>query len=287
MVVIYELIKQEVLADAVLRADETPHRMLEGDDRKRWYLWGFSTETACFFECHPSRSGDVSTAVLNRSNCLVLLSDVYSGYGKSLRLTNKLRLEEERPTIEAAYCNAHARREFFTGASDSPDMTADQKIMIEYYKSIYKLNKESKGLSTNEVLEKRLEMKPYFEAMKIEAEQKISGYSSKSQMAGAYGYFLKNYSGLTLFLSNHLVPIDNNGSERNLRSPVVGRKTWYGTHSRKGAWVAAVHFSLVQSCKLNSVNPREFYNDATQRIHTGSKLLTPRQYKMTTQPDTC
>jgi len=279
MVGLYELIKREVLAEEVLRADETPHRMLEGDAKKRWFLWGFSTPRACFFECHDTRSGDVSTAVLSSSNCTVLVSDVYSGYGKSLRLTNELRKNEGKSLIEAAYCNAHARREFWAGDWDSPEMSADQKIMIDHYKEIYKLNDESKGLCSEGILQKRLEMKPHFEAMRTEAEQKIDLYSSKGQMGGAYNYFLKNHEGLTLFLNNHLVPIDNNASERLLRSHVVGRKTWYGTHSRRGAWVASVHFTIVETCKLNGVNPREYYLNAIDRIHSRQQLLTPSQYK--------
>lgn len=279
MVGIYDLIKLEVLRAAVLRADETPHRMLEGDEKKRWYLWGFSIEFACFFECHDTRSGDVSTAVLVASKCLVLLSDVYAGYVKSLRIANKLRAEQGLALILAAYCNAHARREFWAGDWDSPEMTEDQKIVIELYKKIYKLNAESQGLSSEGILQKRLEMKPHFEAIRSEAELKVDTYSANSQMASAYNYFLKNYDGLTLFLTNRLVPIDNNGSERLLRSHVVGRKTWYGTHSRKGAWVAAVHFTITETCKLNGVNPREYYLDAIGRIHMGQRLLTPRQYQ--------
>jgi transposase len=284
---VYELIKREVLSEEVLRADETPHRMLEGDEKKRWYLWGFSIEKACFFECHASRSGDISTEVLKSSNCLILLSDVYSGYQKSIRLANEIRIEDGRQPILPAYCNAHARREFWIGDWDSPEMTEDQKIMIKYYKEIYKLNDESMGLSPEEILQKRLKMKPHFEAMKSEAEAKTPGYSSKSQMGSAYSYFLKNYHGLTLFLANHLVPIDNNGSERLLRSHVVGRKTWYGTHSPKGAEVAAVHFTVVETCKLNKLNPREFYLDVVQRIHSGQQLLTPSQYKAQLEPNTC
>lgn len=287
MMGVYDLIKSEVLRDEVLRADETPHRMLEGDEKKRWYLWGFSSEIACFFECHDTRSGDVSTEVLNSSLCLILLTDVYAGYLKAIRLANELRAREGRPLIRPAHCNAHARREFWAGDWDSPEMTSDQRIVIELYKQIYKLNKESKGLCPEGVLQKRREMTPHFEAIKAEAEQKIDAYSSKSQMASAYSYFLKNYDGLTLFLTNHQVPIDNNGSERLLRSPVVGRKTWYGTHSRAGAQAAAVHFTIVESCKLNRVNPRQYYLDAVDRIHQKQELLTPRQFKEILDKNTC
>ena len=122
-------------------------------------------------------------------------------------------------------------------------------------------------------------MKPLFDAIKQEATQKIENYSSKSQMYTAYNYFIENYEGLTRFLDNHLVPIDNNLSERLLRSPVVGRKTWYGTHSRRAAETAAVHFSIIESCKLIGLNPREFYADAVRRVHKKETPVTPQEYK--------
>jgi transposase len=277
---VYQRIKDEVLRAMILLADETPHKMLEGDPKKSWYLWGFSSETACFFECHDSRSGDVSSDVLKKSNCLVLVSDAYTGYIKSAREANKLRAERGLPLIRIAFCNSHARRRFYSGEKDSAkSVGADAKFMLDQYKAIYRLNDESKGLSDEEILAKRAEMKPYFEAMKAEALLKKDTYSSQSAMADGYEYFLKYYDGLTLFLENAPVPIDNNPSERLLRSPVVGRKTWYGTHSRKGARVAAVHFTIVESCKLVGVNPREYYPAMVERIHRKEDLLTPSEYK--------
>ena len=80
------------------------------------------------------------------------------------------------------------------------------------------------------------------------------------------GYFLKNYDGLTRFLINSELPIDNNPAERLLRSPVVGRKTWYGTHSKRGAETSAILFSLVGSCKLNQINPREYFKKLAKNI---------------------
>ena len=52
---VYKLIKKGILESKVLHADETPHRMLEGSAKSQWYLWGFSTERHCFFECRDSR----------------------------------------------------------------------------------------------------------------------------------------------------------------------------------------------------------------------------------------
>src|ERR1035438_9060198 len=87
----YRRIEQRVLASRVLHADETPHRMLEGSDKKSWYLWGFSTPEHCFLECHDTRSGDVASNVLLKSRCEVLVTDVYSGYGKATRIANGQR----------------------------------------------------------------------------------------------------------------------------------------------------------------------------------------------------
>ncbi len=285
---VYWAHRQEVLVADILRADESPHRMLEGDAKKRWFFWGFSSATACFFECHSTRSGDVSTQVLNASACAVLVSDVYSGYRKSIKMANQLRLEKGLPQIVAGYCNAHARREFFDGEQDEKEnISLDAKYMVDQYKRIYRLEAEAKELSAEGILEKREQMKPIFEAMRNEALEKINTYSSKSQMGKAYSYFLNNYDGLTLFLSRARVPIDNNSSERLLRSHVVGRKIWYGTHSKSGAEAAAVHFTIVESCKLNQVNPRQYYLDMIRRIHAGQPVVTASQYKQERSTDTC
>jgi transposase len=143
---VYILIKNETLATAVLLADETPHRMLEGDAKKRWYLWGFSNSYAAFFECHDTRSGDVSTNVLVQSTCQVLLSDAYSGYKKSINVANEIRASQGLPPIAAAYCNAHARRQFYSGTKDDTP-SIDAEFIVKKYDEIYRLNDESKILS--------------------------------------------------------------------------------------------------------------------------------------------
>ncbi|TAF72721.1 MAG: hypothetical protein EAZ58_01885 [Flavobacterium sp.] len=97
----------------------------------------------------------------------------------------------------------------------------------------------------------------------------------------AVNYFLNHYGGLTLCLTNLDLPLDNNLAERELRAPVIGRKTWLGTHSRRGALTTAVLFSIVQSCKLNGVNPRHYLPWAVKQIHQGKEVLTPHEYLIT------
>lgn len=62
-----------------------------------------------------------------------------------------------------------------------------------------------------------------------------------------------------------------------MRNPVIGRKTWYGTHSRRGAETAAILFTVIESCKLNRINPREYVKKLVDEIHQGKPALTPAE----------
>jgi transposase len=272
----YSLLKTEVMCSRVLCADETPHRMLEGSDKKSWYLWGFSTENLCFLECHDTRSGDIASDVLMKSKCEILLTDKYSGYGKAVRICNKTRSSLGQPLIQSAYCNAHARRYFFK----SFPHYQEAKLYLEHYHEIYQLNSASKGKPPPDIFELRTQMKWRFEAMKEQALLDLASYPVQSKFGKALGYFLDNYLGLTLFLNDPDVSIDNNSQERLLRGHVVGRKTWYGTHSERGALTAAILFSLVETCKLNQVNPREYFKNLVEDLLAGGKTYTPKDFKL-------
>ncbi len=272
---VYLLIKDGVLKARVLSADETPHRMLEGSKKKSWYLWGFSTPILCFLDCRDTRSGDVASDMLLNSICEFLVTDVYSGYGRAIKTVNLVRAEKGQIPIESAYCNAHARRYFFKPREAYPEAC----FYLDHYHEIYKLNKESKGKPPDEVLKLREQMTPHFEAMRLRALEELPRYPGGNKYKKALNYFLENYDGLTLFLTEAEVPIDNNAQEQLLRSHVVGRKTWYGTHSERGAETAAILFSIVETCKLNGVNPREYFPKLTQDLLDGKPAYTPADFK--------
>jgi len=271
---VYTQIKKEILVANVLSADETPHRMLEGSEKKSWYLWGFSTPKACYLECRDTRSGDVASDILINSNCEVLLTDVYSGYGKAVRDANVVRRTKGLPFIRNAYCNAHARRAFHRALDNFPEAS----FYLDQYQKIYMHNAESKDKPPPDILECRQKMKPLFEEMRRRAMDELGKYSEKSSYAKGLRYFLENYAGLTLFFNTPEVAIDNNSQERLLRSPVVGRKTWYGTHSKRGALTAAILFSIVETCKLIMVNPREYIACLTRDLLSGASPYSPLEF---------
>ncbi len=277
----YDKLRHELSEEKVLHADETPHKMLEGSPKKNWYLWGFSGSNACYFEIQNTRSGDVASDFLKDSNCEFLMSDVFSGYAKAVREVNKKRKQFNRSSIESIYCNAHSRRYFKKAEEKFPE---EAEFFIDVYSKIYRLEKIAKDRPPDRVLRVRRLMAPLFEEMKQYAIDNYAAYSSKSSIARAMSYFLKNYNELTKFLKNKDLPIDNNHQEALLRNPVIGRKTWYGTHSKRGAKTAAILFSLVESCKLNKVNPREYFKKLIKELHSKKLPFTPKDFKELTNP---
>lgn len=276
---LYEQLKRDAFSSRVLQADETPHRMLEGDAKEHWHFWGFSGSHAAYFEAHSTRSGDVASGLLKDSACQVLVSDVYSGYKKAARETNDYRIKNNLPRIQTSYCNAHARRKF----KEADAYAVERDYFIRQYQRIYRLEAEAREPDQPPDLlrENRLKMRPIFEEMKAQALSWLASYSSHSSIVKAMSYFLKNYDELVWFTEpgQQDVPIDNNAQERLLRNPVIGRKTGYGTHSKQGAKTTAILFSVMESCKLNGVNPRTYLKALVEQIHAGKPVFTPAQFK--------
>lgn len=273
---VYEQLKDEIKNLSVLHADETPHRMLEGDSKCSWYLWGFSGQEASYFECHNTRSGDIASELLKDAQCEYLMSDVYSGYGKAVKDSNTYRQEINKVLLRSIYCNAHARRYFVQAHDRFPE---EMEFYVKTYQKIYQLEKIAQKRPQNRVLRVRRLMLPLFTKMYDQAIADVGGYSSKSAIGKAMNYFLKNYDGFTEFIKNKDLPIDNNPQERLLRNPVIGRKTWYGTHSKRGAETMTVLFSVMESCKLNKIDPRKYLKNLVQDLHQGKKSYTPKEYK--------
>lgn len=268
---VYRRIKDEVMSSKILHADETQHRMLEGDKKSNWYLWGFSSDVASYFEAHDTRSGSVATDIIKESKCKYLVSDVFSGYSKAVTDSNIFRRENNFPEIKNIYCNAHARRKF---KESSQSFEKEAKLFLWCYRKIYHLQKQTNFKN------RRKWQSIYYKVMERFGLKIKNGYSSKSSLVKAINYFIKNYDELTYFLKHEDIPIDNNSQERLMRNPVIGRKTWYGTHSKRGAETNTTLFSIVESCKINKINPREYFKDIVHAIHEKRPIFSPNEYKV-------
>ena len=248
---VFMMIKDEVLSSPIIQADETVHRMLEGDETMNWRLWGFLNNYSCYFEINNTRSGDIALNFLKDSEVKYLVTDGYSGYKKCIK---ELK-EKYSKNVDEVFCNSHAYR-YFKEASVT--WKEECEVIIKLYKEIYKLEssrkEESHLFSAFEQLSFRSKMIPLFEEIKKICLEQKDKVMPGSQLFKAMGYFINHYDGLIKCTTNIDLPLDNNLSERELRAPVIGRKTWLGTHSKRGAETNAVLFSIIQTCKLNNIN---------------------------------
>lgn len=274
---IYQMIKIESLEVQVLHMDETPLKMLEGDVTANWFLWLFTSKISCYFEAHNTRSGNVAYDFLKNSSAKTILTDGYAGYNKSVQMIK----DETGRYIAMANCNAHAYRYFeeanITWASES-------EKFLKLYGEIYELERERSGLENKiseiQSLEFRTKMIPLFEELKNQCHEALKNIMPKSNLEKAINYFLNLYDGLTLCTRDIEIPLDNNLAEREIRPTAVGKRTWYGHHSKRGAMTAAIMFSIVQSCKINNVNPRDYFPWVVNRKLKGEQGLSPYQYSL-------
>jgi transposase len=286
---VYMMLKQEIQLAKVVHADETTHRMLEENKGKyHWYLWSFSCKNAVYFEIHDTRAGDVSIEFIQEAQCTILVSDVYSGYIRTVREVNAYRATKNLPLLVPAYCNDHSRRYFIKAEKHE---TAVKVIKI--YSKIYDIESKIQNLikkpiflppeTVENALQLRNSMDPYYNEIYDIACNILLNNPDTSDIGRAASYFIKNIKGLTMFLKDLDIPISNAVAERSIRNPVIGRKTWYGTHSEDGAKTNAIHFSLCESCRLNEVEPRAYYYFLRQLLLEGKELITPFQYKQLLQ----
>lgn len=147
---------------------------------------------------------------------------------------------------------------------------------LEAYGKIYELERNADNDKQRQIA--RQSMRPIFEELKSNAETAKSEAMPASSFEKAIIYFLNQFPGLIKCVDNIKIPLDNNFSERLLRSPVLGRKTWYGTHSKRGARTNAILFSVVETCKINNINPRNYFPWITKRILSKQDVITPYQY---------
>ena len=96
----------------------------------------------------------------------------------------------------------------------------------------------------------------------------------ESSLGKAIGYLLGLWRGLTRFLDDPSIPLDNNRTERGLRGVVLGRKNHYGSRSRRGLEVAALFYSLIESAKLCGVEPKSYLLTATRAALANRTVVT-------------
>jgi transposase len=189
----------------------------------------------------------------------LMQADAYSGY-------NGLYVEGRKPgqIIEAA-CWAHGRRKFFELAELQKAPVAIEAV--RRIDELFAIEREINGKSPIERHAVRQERtKPLADALETWLQAERKKLSSKAPVAKAIDYSLKRWRAFTRFLDDGRLCMSNNAAERAVRGIAVGRRNWTFCGSDSGGHRAAAMFTLIETCKLNDVDPRAWLADVLARI---------------------
>jgi transposase len=185
----------------------------------------------------------------------VLQVDGYAGYG-ALAATG---------TVQLAFCWAHWRRRFYeiAQAGNAPIATeALARIAV-----IYAIEAEIRGQKAEIRSSVRQERtKPLVDELKAWLERQLAAVSRKSTIAEAIRYGLSRWNGLVRFLDDGRIEIDSNVVERCIRPIALHRKNALFAGSDGGGEHWAIIASVIETCKLNGIDPQAYLADILARI---------------------
>lgn len=260
-----------ILGQSVVGADETKWELFgkKSGQAKSWWVWVLRTDDAVYYAIRGSR-GAVTAKELLAVFAGVLMCDGYDAY---------LSLARQYPRVVLAHCWAHVRREFREIEKSFP--TACREV-LDLIGKLYHL--ESDCPAGPEGDERRRQIRhessrPVIDAIVAWFYRTLPKCLPESGLHKALGYLVHMWSGLVLFLEDPRVPLDNNGSERAARGPVLGRKNHYGSRSLRGTEVAATFYSLVESAKLNGLEPRLYLRIAVRAGLRHETVPLPHEVK--------
>jgi transposase len=260
-------IEAHVLAGARVHADDTPVPVLAKGKTKTGRLWtvvrddrpfGERDPPAAAYFYSPDRSG-VHAARFLAGFAGILQADAFSGFGRLYKPGRN-----PGPVIEAG-CWSHARRKFFELAE-----LKKAPIAIEAVRRIDRLfviEREINGLSAEQRLAVRAERsRPLVDELMAWLKTERRRLSARSQTAVAIDYVLTRHRAFTRFLDDGRICLSNNAAERALRGIAVGRRNWTFAGSDEGGRRAAALYTLIETAKLNDVDPKAWLADVLERL---------------------
>ena len=268
---LYDLIVATVLASNKLFADDTTLPVLDpGRGRtKTGRLWcyavddrpwrGASHPAAAYVYSEDHRVARPAKHLATFNG--VLQVDGYNGF-------KRLAGDRADASVRLAFCWAHMRRGFYDfHVSTKSPLAAEVLARI---RTLYAIEAEIRGHPAEHRRRVRQERsRPIVEALHAWLEDHLPRVSGASDLAQAMRYALRHWSGLLVFLDDGRVEIDSNVVERAIRPIPMTRKAALFAGSDGGARHWAIAMTLIQTAKLNGVEPMAYLTDVLQRIVSG------------------
>jgi transposase len=213
-------------------------------------VWGVHAPTVSFYRILPGKSADEGRQVLTGYQGTAVV-DGYAVYDV---------LARDGPGLTLAHCWAHAKRKYDEIAEQWPSACREIGTLIGELYAIERLVPGPfPGDGAAQALRHQLRQdrsKPVLDRIWHWATVQIG--LPRSEFGKAVRYMLERWTGLTRFVEDPLIPLDNNAAERALRGPVVGRKNHYGSRSLRGTQVAAILYTVCETARLVGVDPQAY-----------------------------
>jgi transposase len=252
---IYEALKKRNPHGDLHQSDETRWRVfviLEGKQGYGWWLWvvlGLDTVT---YLLDASRSHTVPENHFRAESRGVLVVDRYSAY--------KAMSWVKDGVLVLAFCWAHVRRDFIRVGKGWPELKTWALEWLRRIRVLYRLN-DRRLAATKDVrafAEANGCLRQAVAEMKTQMETELARADLATPCRKALQSLQEHWEGLTRFVDDPRIPMDNNASERRARGPAVARKNFYGSGSLWSGQQAAAMFSIFATLSLWKLNPRKW-----------------------------
>jgi transposase len=262
----HEALHEHILSRPVVGADETRWLLMGAPpgEKSKWQAWALSTAHAVCYRILDSRSAEAAREVLKGYNGTVV-ADGYSAYAS---------LKKNGGAFRLAHCWAHVRRKYLECETAFPQVAE----VLDLIAQLYAVEAQCGAGPPGEELRRQLRDTESRNIIRRIHEWALAQRPlPESGMGKAISYMGGLWPGLILFLDDPAIPIDNNATERAMRGPVVGRKNHYGSRSQRGTEVAALFYTLMESAKLNALDPRDYLRQAVRAALAGERIPLPHQ----------
>lgn len=254
---VYEALEVRSRESSWWQADETRWSVFETTKSKstfNWYLWVFAGEQSVVYVMDPTRATDVIESHLGLLVEGILLVDRYSAYKAYARRNDGITL---------AFCWAHARRDFRDAGLKYEIIRAWAETWVDRIDELFHRNavRMQYRQGSPEFLRAEAALSESVDQMKSELERERRKRKLHHAERSVLASLADHWEGLTVFVSHPEIPMDNNGSERILRNPVVGRKNYYGSVTQWSARFTATMFSIFETLALWNINELEWLSD--------------------------
>ena len=261
---IAERIEQHVLDGEAIHTDDTPIPVLDPGrgKTKTGRLWahvrderphGSTSPPAAFYKYSGDRKGERPREYLKDYSGF-LHADGYAGYEK---------LYGDK--IKEVACMAHVRRKFFDIHKATSSPSAEEAL--KRIASLYEVEKRARGRPPDERRQLRQEeSKSRFEALLDWLQATLPSVPGRGELAKAMRYAITRMKRMRAYMEDGRLELDNNIAERSVRGIAVGKKNYLFAGSEAGGERAAVIYSLVETAKLNGVEPHAWLKHVIQNI---------------------